>query len=403
MKIQELPFVDLYSQEYLDGPEAVLGPVRDTAGIAKSARGVEYLTYANATELLQADGFGPGRQRQLQASGAGPGNPLYDTLTRTIVHLEGDPHERQRRSVNRWFTPRKAETWREEIRGWINNWLDDQSDSGKIDLFGAVARPLPSSLVCKIIGAPPEDSTRIAAWSDDILSIVDMTPDSFGRVVSAGQQINEFLDVLIAEKRKSPGDDLLSALIEAEKEGEITAADMADIVLSIITGSTDTTTTQICLNLATLQNRPDSRAELKNNPGMLSGAVLELMRFRPGMLSTPRTLLETDSGHTLPGLDDIDPDLEYMVNIEAANMDPVVYENPTELDLHRQFRGRLPMNFGSGTHGCLGRVLSLIEQEEVLRACLHRWSDYDVLDFHYRGAPTMHFAETFKVAFEPAK
>jgi cytochrome P450 len=403
MKIGELPFVDLYSQEYFDAPETVLGPVRDTAGIGKSARGVEYLTYANATALLQADGFGPGRQRQLQANGAMPGDPLYNTLTRTIVHLEGDAHDRQRRSVNRWFTPRKAETWREEIRGWIDSWLDEHSDSGRIDLFGAVARPLPSSLVCKIIGAPMEDSTRIAAWSDDILSIVDMTPESFGRVVSAGTQIDEFIGDLITEKRKSPGDDLLSALIEAEKDGEITASDMADIVLSIITGSTDTTTTQICLNLATLQDRAEDISELRKNPKMLSGAVLELMRFRPGMLSTPRTLLESGSGHTLPGLDDIDPDLEYLVNIEAANMDPAVYENPTELNLHRQFRGCLPLNFGSGTHGCLGRVLSLIEQEEVLRACLNRWSDYEVLEFDYRGAPTMHFAESCRVAFEQAK
>jgi cytochrome P450 len=403
MKMAELPFVDLFGPDYQESPEAVLAPARDAAGIARSARGVEYLTYANATELLKADGFGPGRQRQLISSGAGPGTPLYETLTRTLVHYEGEPHDVQRRSVNRWFTARKAESWRGLIAGWIDGWLDENEQAGEVNLFGAVARPLPASLVCHIIGAPLEDAPRIAAWSDDILGVIAYTPEAFERVVRAGKEITEFLRPLIAEKRKAPGDDLLSALVEAEKEGEITEADMADIVLSIITGSTDTTSTQICLNLATLEQRPDERAWLRDNPDKLSGAVLELMRFRPGMLSTPRMLLDPASGYQLPGLDDRDPDLEYEVNIESANMDPSVYENPTELDLRREFRGRLPLNFGAGTHGCLGRVLSLVEQEEVLRATLRRWSDYKVTDLHYTGAPTMHFVDRCKVAFESVK
>ncbi len=401
MKIEDLPFVDLYSSEYTENPEAVLAPARDTTGIARSARGVEYLTYANANELLQASGFGPGRQGLLMSNGFKPGDPLYDTLTRTTVHLEGEPHQRQRRSVNRWFTPRKAETWRGDVRTWINDWMDEHEEAGEIDLFNAVARPLPAALVCRIIGAPMEDAPRIAGWSDDILSISTMSPESFERVPRAGKEVNEFLAPLIAEKRKHPGDDLLSALLEAERDGDIVASEMADIILSIITGSTDTTTTQICMNLSTLLRYPDERVWLRDNPEMLSGAVLELLRFRPGMLSTPRMMLDPTSGHELPGLDDTDPDLEYHVNIESANMDPSVYDNPTELDLRREFRGRLPMNFGAGAHGCLGRVLSLIEQEEVLRACLNRWADYSVLEFQYQGAPTMHFAEKFKVAFEP--
>jgi cytochrome P450 len=173
-------------------------------------------------------------------------------------------------------------------------------------------------------------------------------------------------------------------------------------VFSIIFGSTDTTTAQICLNLETLAMYPDQRKHLRDRPEMLSSAVLELMRFRPGMLSTPRLALDTNETPQLPGLEGIDQNTELHVNIESANMDPSVYQNPTELDLSRSFRGALPLNFGSGKHGCLGRVLSLIEQEEVLRASLSRWSDYSVVESGYRGAPTMHFAHTFKVAITAA-
>lgn len=395
----ELPFIDLFDGAYTVDPDPFLARFRDNGGVARSARGIEVLTYDAVTEILRSEGFEQGRARVFQSMGITEG-PVYDTMTRLIINLEGDVHRRQRRSVYRWFTAKKAEEWRGQVAQWINDWLDRGIEGNQVDLFNVIARPLPSTLFCKIIGAPIADAEKVAGWSEGILSIVNPSPESVQRLVAAQAEGAKYLYDLIEHKRKEPGDDLLSALIEAEAEGDIDAKDMIDISFSILTGSTDTTSTQICLNLDTLARHPEQRAQLQEDPSLLHSAVLELMRFRPGMLSTPRA--PKGPGQTLSVLDEIDPDAFYHANIEAANKDPLVYSNPTTLDITREFRGKMPLNFGSGRHGCLGQVLSLLEQEEVLRACLSRWSDFRVLEFGYEGAPTMHFARSMRIEFDPA-
>jgi cytochrome P450 len=395
MRVQELPYIDFQSENYKNDPQSVLDAARDECEFARSFRGVEILSYEAASEMLRNSGFWAAREKSVAASGFTEG-PVYDSMTRLIVNIEGVDHQRQRKAVYRWFTPRKVGEWRTMIRGWSSEWLDEASNAGSVDIFGGLTRRLPATLFCWIVGAPLEDADRVAAWSDGLLATVSFTPETAALLQGAHDEAVPYLQDLIAEKRRLPGDDLISALIESEKQGQLSEREMVDLSLSILTGSTDTTNTQMCLNFRALSTLPDEWRSLKKDTELVPQAVRELMRFAPGMLSTSRSPYDT----TTQFRDlEIDHSQFYFTNFEAANKDPKVFSAPNTFDLRRESPSPA-LNFGTGRHGCLGQALSMVEQEEVLRVALDRWESFETRDAVFEGAPFMWFARAMTIDFE---
>lgn len=397
LKLPDLPEIDLESEDFQQGIERadeVISPLRDGPGIARSQRGIEPLSYELAIDLIRDPRFSMGMKSRLVLAGITEG-PAFDAFTNILFNREGADHTRIRLACAPWFSARGAEKLREEVRTWVDGWLDDLADSGGFELHTEIGRPLPSMVFCRLVGAPLEDADTYARLSESALLLSGPPhPDTRRIVEEAAAETDERVRTMIAERRDEPGEDLISFMLESERRGDISENDIVNVVFNVLVGSTDTTDTQICLNLKTLSEHPDQWELLKRQPEYLPNAVLECLRYSPGVWTVMRSPLERIEYRGIA----VSPEDTLWPAVFSANRDPNAFEDPRRLDITRKFKQN-PLNFGSGVHACLGRMISLLEQQEVLRAVVSRWQGFEVGDSEFTGAMYAQVVKRMHVSF----
>ncbi|HKR49652.1 MAG TPA: cytochrome P450, partial [Pseudonocardiaceae bacterium] len=266
------------------------------------------------------------------------------------------------------------------------------------DFLWEIANKLPATLYCLIIGAPLTDAGLIQHLSEECMLLsAPPLPGHRERLEVAASRTKDYLLELTQQRRENPGEDLLSFLVTAESRGEIDETDILAVAFNALVGSTDTTAAQMCCNLEALAHNRDQWQLLRCEPERVPHAVMELMRYNPGAWSITRSAKES---LTYRGAQ-LTPDVTVFPLIFAANNDPTVFPDPRVLDVTRT-HAKQPLNFGAGVHGCLGRMFSLLEQEEVLRATLERWESVEVVEAKFSGAMFFLVPEAFRVSFVPA-
>ena len=295
-----------------------------------------------------------------------------EQLPRSMLFRDPPDHTRLRALVSKAFTPRVIEQMREHIQGIVDRLLDRVQGAQHMDVIDDLAYRLPVTVISEMLGVPEGDHEAMRGWSSDIARSLD----AFGlpsdqEIVERGRvarrAVGDYFRRLVPERRGRPGDDLLSQLIAAEEQGDrLTEGELlATCVLLYIAGH-ETTVNLIGNGLLALLRHPDQMRRLRDDPGLITGAVEELLRYDSPVQRTARL---THEDVELGGKR-IDKGTMVVACIGAANRDPAQFTEPDRLDVGR--RDVRHLSFGFGIHFCLGAPLARVEGQIALGAMLRR-------------------------------
>lgn len=307
------------------------------------------------------------RQRIIKTAGI-PDDPPVQSMLR----LDPPDHTRLRSLVNRAFTPRAIEKLRPRVEEIVDELLDAVADKGSMDVIEDLAYPLPVMVIAEMLGVPAEDRDQLKRWSDEIVLTLGAVPrgDAVRRSYEAGKEMRAYIEQIGDERRRDPRDDLLSALLAAEEEGDrLTIEEVYSTVLLILVAGNETTTNLIGNGLLALLRNPDQLELLRDDPTLAQSAVEELLRYDSPVQATGRFVTEEVAlnGYT------VKPFQQVILLLGAANRDPEQFTDPDRLDITRD-EGP-PLSFSHGLHFCLGAPLARIEAQIALPAMLRRFPD----------------------------
>lgn len=363
-----LPPVDYLSALHPDEAHDIIRQVRQRSPIALGAFGPEVLSYDLVRTILRDDRFRIPEGMFLAAQGITSG-PLWERVATNLISLDGEEHHRLRRLICTAFTPRAVERMRSTAAQVINDLLDQQMPQGHCDVVADIARSYPIPVICGLLGAPPQDWPLFSDWADDILKAFNWNAAADTPVIlAAWAELDAYIDEMVAHRRHTLTDDLLSELIRIEDDGDrLTADELRMLVAGLLLAGTDTTRNQLAASLHMLLDHPDQWALLTGDPGLVGQAVEETLRYAPIAASTVRVAVADAelAGVVIPAGTIV------LVNLAAANRDPARYPDPERLDITRV--GAAPIQtFGGGTHYCLGNHLARLELTEALTVLARR-------------------------------
>jgi cytochrome P450 len=234
--------------------------------------------------------------------------------------------------------------------------------------------PYPIPIICALLGAPREDWQQFSRWADDVFKASSFTADLREVepvVMRAWGELDDYVDEMVARRRDSLTEDLLSDLIRAEDDGDrLNTAELRMLAGGLLLAGTDTTRNQVAASVQVLCEHPEQWNLLEARPELAMRAVEETMRHSPIVCGTLRLLVEDAElgGYLFPA------GTMVMVNTAAANRDPTVYDDPDRIDITREGAPAI-LTFGGGVHYCLGANLARREIAEALTVLTHRMRD----------------------------
>jgi cytochrome P450 PksS len=371
--MSQIPQLDLATPQFKSNPYPYYARLREEAPVFRTtvhfpSRGSAWLVtrYDDVAAVLKDSRFAKDPLR----GGANVGQPwipgLLRPMTRNMLDLDAPDHTRLRALVQKAFTPRLIEQLCGRIGELCERFLAPSVASGRMELIAQYALPLPITIIADLLGIPNQDRRRFHAWSARLVAV--SRPRDAVLVLPAAWMFLRYVRRLVEYRRARPGDDLLSALIQAEEAGDRLSADelLAMVVLLLIAGH-ETTVNLIASGTLALLECPDQLARLRADPALAPTAVEELVRFvAPVEIATERYAshdLEL-RGQPIPrgGL--------VLAVLASANRDARRFERPNELDLGRSPNPHL--SFGQGAHYCLGAPLARLEGQIAFNTLLHR-------------------------------
>ena len=308
--------------------------------------------------------------------------PFGDGTPPVMLFLDPPDHTRLRKLTNKAFTPRAVEALRPRVVELVEQLLDTAAEQGEVNFMGAVAFPLPVIVICELLGVPAQDQEQFKDWSTAVARALDPVPDEaiLEQALPAVMQFVQYFAGLIEERRAHPTDDLLSALIAAEAEGDQLSPPelFATLILLFVAGHETTTNLLGNGTLALLRNR-DQLDALRDEASLVPAATEELLRYDSPVQATARTAtcdlevngLQLEKGEGV------------VLVLAAANRDPRYCDEPDRLLLARGQATHVA--FGNGIHFCLGAPLARLEGQEVFRALARRFPKMDLTgELRYR-------------------
>jgi cytochrome P450 len=300
---------------------------------------------------------------------------------RAILNLDPPDHDRLRRIVSKAFTPKVVEDLRPLAERLVAEALDRVAERGEMDVIADLAFPLPFTVISEMLGMPTERRVELRAWSHAVVKTLDpiITDEELVAAINAADAMTDYIREVIAWKRREPRDDLLTALLAAEDDGQVLdETELLDQVLLLYIAGHETTVNLIGNGtLALLRNRA-SFEMLEDDASLDQNAVEELLRYDSPVQFSRRIALEplAIDGRT------IEAGTFIMTGLAAANHDPAHW-GPTadELDLRRAGAAQ-HVSFGSGVHHCLGAALARVEGRAVFGAIARRFPDLELVEEH---------------------
>ena len=298
---------------------------------------------------------------------------------RAMLNLDPPDHTRLRKLVSKAFTPRRIAELRPEVQRLVDEALDRVAGEGRMDVIADLAFPLPFEVISEMLGMPAADRDQIRDWSGAMVKSLDpiIGEDEVVAALAASDHMTAHLRDVIAWKRANPADDLLSALIAAEDDGDmLTETELVDQVSLLFIAGHETTVNLIGNGtLALLRNR-DQLELLRDDPSLDSAAVDELLRYdSPVQASRRITLDDLRIGDVT-----IDRGSFVMCGLASSNRDEQHWgADADRLDLRRKGAGQ-HLAFGSGAHHCLGAALARLEGEVAIGSLIRRFPGIELTE-----------------------
>ncbi|MEU6367823.1 cytochrome P450 [Streptomyces sp. NPDC046931] len=293
--------------------------------------------------------------------------PQHSQLQAHLLHQDPPKHTRMRRLVTDAFTPRRIDGLRPRIQARADELVDALSETGPADLVTGFAAPFPFHVLAEVIGLPKELAARFDRDWGKVVQPVGPTDPGRPRYEARLHGLQSYIAEVVAHKREYGDDDLLSRLVVARDRRELSQEELDSMIFQLLVAGQEPVTNQITTALIALFRNPGPLARLRDDPGLLPGAVEELLRYDSAFELTTWRFFEQDSdlhGTRVPAGDSV------IVSLCAANRDPRRFTDPDTLDLDRTPNPHLA--FGHGIHFCPGAALARAELQIALGTLLTR-------------------------------
>ncbi len=372
------PLFNPLSPEFIRDPYPHYERLRRTDPVHLTSHG-QYVTsrHAEASLVLRDKRFGKDFVERTTRR-YGPKvmeEPIFRTMSHWMLQQDPPDHSRLRGLVVKAFTARRVEDMRPRIQQVVDQTLDRIAAQGHIDLIEDFAFRLPVTIICDMLGIPEEHRETFYNSSRDggrLLDPVPLTPAEIAQGNAGNLMAQMYFQQLFELRRKNPGDDLTTQLVQAEEDGsKLSNEELTANIILLFGAGHETTVNLIGNGLLALFRNPDQLALLKANPALITNAIEELLRYDSSVQMGARVALEDIDdlgGKKIPQGETV------LCLLGSANRDPAVYpDRPDCLDITRP--NVRPLSFGGGIHFCLGAQLARIEAEIAISSLLRRLPD----------------------------
>jgi cytochrome P450 len=301
-----------------------------------------------------------------------PGVDMTQLFLPMLIMTDPPRHTQLRQLVSKAFTPRRIAELETSVRLIVDDLLDDTPATGGWDFVSEFAGPLPAIVIADMLGVPREDREQFRTWST---TLVQSNParGEFGAGLDAAGALYEYFSTFLDERRAHPRDDLMTALVHAEVDGEhLSDEELLGFCLLLLVAGHETTTNLLSNSAVILAHHPDSRRQLVEHPELVPAAVEELLRFDSPVQGLARTLTRPVTLHHQT----MDVGDTVLLLFGSANRDDHAFPDADQFDIHRAPERQVAL--GRGIHFCLGASLARLEARTALQALLARRRDWDV-------------------------
>lgn len=331
------------------------------------------------------------RRRQRRQQGA-----------KTILNLDPPDHTRLRRLVSKAFTPRAIEALRPRIEAMVGERLDRGAEAGAIELIDELAFPVPFLVISELLGMPTDRSDEVREWSQLITQGLEpaSTIDELQQAEDAVTQLVPYLLEIIEHRRVVPGDDLLTALLAVEDDGDtLSPEELLSFMILLYVAGHETTVNLIGNGTLALLRNPDQLDRWRHDPSLDANAVDELLRFDGPVQHTVRVAMEPMTYEGAGGEPVVvEPGYRVLAVLGAANHDPAVFNEPHALRLDRSNADKHTA-FSAGIHYCLGASLAKLEASIALTALIRRFDTIELAgEPHWRDRITIRGVDRLPLA-----
>ncbi len=388
------PSLNLVSRENLLNPHPVYRHLRETEPVhwSEQVKGWILTRHEDVSRAFRDPRLSADRTHILVAHQLkGLDASIAKDYTRCHAHMmlmkDGAEHTRLRRQANPSFTPAVTQRWLPSLRRTIQALLDKVQDAGRMDMTKDVSGPYPAITMAEIFGIPVEDRAMFQRWANDIAEFFGGSlndPESSARRANASVlSMEAYLGNIVEERRKQPGEDVISHLIAHEEQGGMKPGELVANLIGILNAGHVTTIDQFSNGVYDLLTHPDQLELLRTRPELMKNAVEEVLRYTPSVPFMHRIVTEDleMGGKTLRKGQVV------FLGMAAANRDPRVFPDPERFDITRENNRHLAFAFGE--HACMGSPLARKQLEIGLEVLFERMPGL-ALDVHNPPVPKTH-------------
>jgi len=337
--------------------------------------------YDDVAVTLRSNDF----SRDIEKNANEPTSPLQtrkrerraDGDVKSILNLDPPDHTRLRRLASQAFTPSAIERLRPRVQQLVDDVLDVAAERGSMELIDELAFPVPFQVISDLLAMPTERATELREWSQHLTASLEPTAndDDMDRADEALRMFIPYLIGIVEDRRKNLGDDLLSALIQAEESGDRMSTDeLIAFVLLLYVAGHETTVNLIGNGTLALLRNPDQLALWRETPSLDASAVDELLRYDGPVQLTVRVPIVPVHYSTAAGTVTVEPGTVVMTVLGAANHDPAMFPDPHALRFDRPNSNR-HLALAAGVHYCLGASLAKLEASVAISSVIRRFPD----------------------------
>ena len=290
-----------------------------------------------------------------------------------MIMMDAPRHTQMRTLVGRVFTPRRIAALEDGVRTMTRELVDGASTRRSCDLTAQLAGPLPAMVIADLLGVPREDRDEFRRWSSTLVQSDPEQRESIRPGMEAAAALYGYLETFVADRRRAPREDLISALVHAQVDGQgLNDEELLGFCFLLLVAGHETTTNLLGNAAVVLAQHPDARTRLAADSSLIPAALEELLRYDSPVQGLARTLTRDVElhGQHLPAGDTV------LVLFGAANRDDRAFPDPDTFDIDR--RPERQVAFGRGIHFCLGASLARLEARVVLEELLRRIPDWDI-------------------------